>query len=190
MPPPPWEPPVAQAREAGPSHAIVRWSDPLRSEVVESLSLPAPLREDMLTVGARPESEAQLRIAIVRVVRGLGLDYRRRGYILRTDAAAIEVAQRHLLGLAAQVERGRIDARVFASEVARHGALLGEIVARRLGGRWLDVSGDHPGHWTMSVSSQTVFAPIGRVHRFLVQRNREQDLVGFFLDLDAANRGF
>ncbi len=139
-------------------------------------------------MGARPEGQAQLRIAIIRVVRGLGLDYRRRGSVLRTDAAAIEVAQRHLLGLAHQVERGRMDARLFASEVARHGALLGEIVARRLGGQWLDVSGDHPGLWTMSVPSQTMFAPIGRVHRFVVQRNREQDLVGFFLDLDAASR--
>jgi hypothetical protein len=26
------------------------------------------------------------------------------------------------------------------------------------------------------------------VDRFVVQRNREQDLVGFFLDLDAASR--
>jgi hypothetical protein len=33
------------------------------------------------------------------------------------------------------VDKGRMDARVFASDVARHGALLGEIVARRLGGQ-------------------------------------------------------
>jgi hypothetical protein len=40
----------------------------------------------------------------------------------------------------------------------------------------------------MTVGPDTVFAPIGRVHRFVVQRNREQDLVGFFLDLDEAHR--
>jgi hypothetical protein len=40
----------------------------------------------------------------------------------------------------------------------------------------------------MSVSPTTVVSPIARVHRFLLQRNREQDLVGFFLDLDAATR--
>jgi hypothetical protein len=185
-PPPPTpeprpEPPLAQA--------IVRWSEPVLSEDVETLSLPYPLREDMLPVGARPEGAAQTRIAIIRVVRTLGHDYRRhRKCLLRTDVAAIETTQRQLLGLATEVAQGRLDPRALATEVARHGALLGEIVARRLGGVWTDVSGDHPERWSMSVSPCTVFAPIARVHRFLVQRNREQDLVGFFLDLHAANR--
>jgi hypothetical protein len=40
----------------------------------------------------------------------------------------------------------------------------------------------------MSAPPRTVFAPIGRVHRFVVNRQREQDLVGFFLDLHAASR--
>jgi hypothetical protein len=143
----------------------------------------------MLTVGARPEGAAQVRIAIIRVVRTLGRDYRlHRGCVLRTDAAAIELAQRQLMGFAAEVAAGRMDARVLATEVARHGALLGEIVARRLGGDWIDVAGDQPGLWRMGVPPRTVFTPIERVHRFLVQRNREQDLVGFFLDLDEARR--
>jgi len=177
------------AEPAPPRRSLVRWCEPRLAEDVESLSLPSPLREDMLSVGARPEGEDQVRIAIIRVVRGLGHDYRRhRGCVLRTDAAAIEVAQRQLIGLASEVSAGRMDSRALATEVARHGALLGEIVARRLGGDWINISGDHPGLWTMSVPPGTVFTPIGRVHRFLVQRNREQDLVGFFLDLDAASR--
>jgi len=156
-------------------------------EELESLSLPAPLREDMLAKGARPEGEAQVRIAIIRVVRELGRDYRmQRGRVLRTDAMAIETAQRQLLAFSADVAGGRMDARALTTEIARHGALLGEIVVRRLGGDWLDVAGDHPGLWTMSVPPCTVFAPIGRVQRFLLQRNREQDLVGFYIDLDAA----
>ena len=180
-PPPPPEPPRQQA--------IVRWSEPLHCEDVESLSLPSPLREDMLAVGARPEGAAQVRIAIIRVVRALGHDYRRhRGSVLRTDAAAIEITQRQLIGFASEVSAGRMDARTLATEVARHGALLGEIVARRLGGQWSDVSGDHPELWEMSAPPRTVFAPIGRVHRFVVNRQREQDLVGFFLDLHAASR--
>jgi len=143
----------------------------------------------MLAVGARPEGAAQIRIAIVRVVRTLGRDYRRhRSCVLRTDAAAIEITQRQLIAFAMEASAGRMDARTLATEVARHGALLGEIVARRLGGDWTDVSGDHPGQWKMSVPAGDVFTPIGRVHRFVVQRNREQDLVGFFLDLDAASR--
>lgn len=108
--------------------------------------------------------------------------------VQRTDAAAIEITQRQLLGFASEVAAGRMDSRTLVTEVARHGALLGEIVARRLGGDWVDVSGDHPGLWKMAVPPRTVFTPIGRVHRFLVKRNREQDLVGFFLDLHAASR--
>jgi len=169
--------------------ALVRKRGPRVSELVETLSLPEGLREDMLAVGARPLDHDQVRIAIVRVARELGRDYRqRRGCVLRTDAAAIETLQRHLLTSATEVLAGRMDARTLAPELARHGALFGEILARRLGATWVDLSGDQPGAWRMSVPPTTVVSPIARVHRFLLQRNREQDLVGFFLDLDAATR--
>jgi hypothetical protein len=162
---------------------------PRLSEVVETLSLPTGLREDMLEVGARPVDHDQVRIAIVRVARDVGREYRqKRGCVLRTDAAAVEILQRHLLTCATEVLAGRMDARTMAPELARHGALFGEILARRLGGTWVDLSGDQPGAWQMSIPPQTVLSPIGRVHRFLLQRNREQDLVGYFLDLDAASR--
>ena len=178
---PPAPPPV-QALARRSSHARV-------SELVESLSLPAGLREDMLAVGARPRGEHQVRIAIVRVARELGRDYRvHRGCVLRTDAAAVETFQRHLLGFASEVLAGRMDARALAPEVARHGALFGEIIARRFDAEWVDVSGDQPGLWQMNAPRCGAFSPIARVHRFLLQRNREQDLVGFFLDHDAAHR--
>jgi hypothetical protein len=57
------------------SEALMPWPaagpTPCSVEDLESLSLPAPLREDMLAQGARPEGEAQMRIAIIRVVREL-----------------------------------------------------------------------------------------------------------------------
>ena len=169
--------------------ALVRRRGPRISELVETLSLPPDLREDMLEVGARPLDHDQVHIAIIRVARDVGREYRQhRGCLLRTDAAAIEILQRHLLKCASEVLAGRMDARTLAPELARHGALFGEILGRRLGGTWVDLSGDQPGEWRMSVPPTTVVSPIGRVHRFLLQRNREQDLVGFFLDLDAANR--
>jgi hypothetical protein len=169
--------------------ALVRRRAPRVSELVETLSLPPGLREDMLPVGARPLDHDQVRIAIVRVARELGRDYRQqRGCLLRTDAAAVEILQRHLLRCASEVLAGRMDARTLAPELARHGALFGEILARRLGGTWVDLSGDQPGAWQMSVPPATLVSPIGRIHRFLLQRNREQDLVGFYLDLDAASR--
>ncbi len=169
--------------------ALVRRRGPRVSEVVETLSLPPGLREDMLDLGARPLDHDQVRIAIIRVARELGREYRQqRGCLLRTDPAAIELLQRHLLSCGAEVLAGRMDARTLAPELARHGALFGEILARRLGATWVDLSGDQPGEWQMSVPPTTVVSPIARVHRFLLQRNREQDLVGYFLDLDAANR--
>lgn len=183
-------PPVAPSPAPAPVQALVRRPSHARvSEVVESLSLPARLREDMLPIGVRPQGEHQVRIAIVRVARELGRDYRvHRGCILRTDAAAVETFQRHLLGFASEVLAGRMEARALAPEVARHGALFGEIIARRFDADWVDVSGDQPGLWQMSAPRCGTFSPIARVHRFLLQRNREQDLVGFFLDLDAAHR--
>src|SRR5580700_2652409 len=45
------------------------------SETVELLALPAGLREEMLPVGHPPRDAAQVRIAIVRMVRELGRDY-------------------------------------------------------------------------------------------------------------------
>jgi hypothetical protein len=159
------------------------------SEKVEQLSLPPGLREDMLTEGTRPRDHDQVHIAIVRVSRQLGREYReRRGCLLRTDAAAIEVLQRHLTHCASEVLAGRVEPRTLAPELARHGGLFGEILARRLGGTWLDLTVAQPSHWQMALPSGDLVMPIARVHRFLLQRNREQDLVGFFLDLDAAVR--
>jgi hypothetical protein len=168
--------------------ALVRPRGPRVSELVETLSLPPGLREDMLDYGARPLDHDQVRIAIVRVARELGREYRQqRGCLLQTDPATIETLQRHLLQCASEALAGRMDARTLAPELARHGALFGEILSRRLGGTWVDLSGDQPGEWRMSVPPTTVVSPIAYVHRFLLQRNREQDLVGFFLD-HAANR--
>ena len=161
------------------------------SETVELLSLPGALREGMLPEGERPRSAAQARIAIVRMVRGLARDYRRwYGHALRTDAATIETMQRHLLFHASEVLAGRMDPRSLAPEVVRHGALLGEILARRAGGVWVDLSGDQPALWQMMLGQrrEMVVCPVGRVHRFLLRRSKEEDLVAFFLDLEAASR--
>jgi hypothetical protein len=175
--------------EASRAASLARRPGPRLPEIVESLSLPPGLREDMLPVGARPRDEEQVRIAIVRVARELGRDFRQnRGYVLRTDAAAVEVIQRHLLACASEAVAGRIDARTLAPEVARYGALFGEILARRLDASWVSLSGYQPGLWQMAVPPSTVLSPIARVHRFLLQRHREQDLVGYFLELDAASR--
>jgi hypothetical protein len=151
---------------------------------IESLPLPPGLREDMLPRGKRPVGATEVRIAIVRLARELARDYRiAYGCTLRTEPASIEHLQRHLLGHAAEVLSGRIDSRTMAPELVRHGVVLGEILTYALGATWLDLSGDHPQAWQMMVPPGTMICPVARVHRFLLQRNREQDLVGFFLQL-------
>jgi hypothetical protein len=153
-------------------------------EAVERLSLPAALREEMLPVGEMPTSEAHMQIGIVRLVRALGHDYLARyGASLRTDAASIETMQRHLLAHAAEVLAGRMDIDTLAPEVVRHGALLGEILARRAGGVWVDLFGPMPAAWRMALPSGAEICPVARVQRFVLRRaieGKHDDLVALF----------
>jgi hypothetical protein len=158
------------------------------AELVENLSLPPGLTEDMLPLGVLPQGEEQIRVAIVRIARDLGREYRQRGRVLRTDAAAVEAMQRHLSDCADAVLAGRTDPRTLAPEIARHGALLGEILVCRLGATWSNLAAGQPALWQMTVPPFPEVSPVARVHRYLLRRNREQDLVGFFLELDAASR--
>jgi hypothetical protein len=75
------------------------------------------------------------------------------------------------------------------SELLRHGALLSEIIARALGGAWVDVGPSECGYWAMLVPPATRCWPIGRVYRFVALGNRERDLVAYYLDLDKRARG-
>ena len=180
----PSEPPPPPVRERMPTLR----PEARLAELVENLSLPPELSEDMLPKGALPIGEAQIRLAIVRVARELGREYRERGRVLRTDAAAVEAMQRHLCDCAEAVLAGHMDPRRLAPEIARHGALLGEILARRLDATWSNLTAGQPALWLMSVHPFTEVSPVARVHRYVLQRGREQDLVGWFLQLDAASR--
>jgi hypothetical protein len=171
-------------RDPFPWHVARRRALRRAPEPLETLPLPAGLAESMLPTGLRPSGAPQTRVAIVRVARELARQYREaRGCMLRTDAASVERMQRHLLAQATEVLAGRTDARALAPEVVRHGVVLGEIVARALGATWTDLAGDRPGTWQLVVPPGTLVCPVARVHRFLLRRNREQDLVGFFLEL-------
>jgi hypothetical protein len=153
-------------------------------EPIEALSMPPGLSESMLPAGARPGDRHQMRIAMVRLARELGRDYLRwYGRSLATNVESIERIQRHLLGYANEVLAGRMDTRRLAPELVRHGVLLGEILARVLGAEWLDLSGDQPASWQMIVPPSRVVSPVARVHQFLIERNRGEDLVEFFLGL-------
>jgi hypothetical protein len=140
----------------------------------------------MLAEGAPPTSPAEARVAMTRLARAVGRDYRIwYGTTLKTNAVAIELMQRHLRR---RFGEGAPDAKLpknLEAELTRHGALLSEIIIRSLGGKWDDVSNGQPGHWAMLVPPSIRVWPIGRVYRFFRQGHREADLVAFYLELDA-----
>jgi hypothetical protein len=158
------------------------------TERIEALSLPEGLREEMLPIGATPTSPEETRIWMIRMARDLGREYRiQYGVELRTDASAIERMQWHLASFVQRL--GGRDEKGLARELVRHGMLLGEILARALGGAWLDLSDDRPGKWEVFVPPMATVSPIVRVRRFVQQGMTETDLVALFLELDAAQRG-
>lgn len=151
---------------------------------LEELPLPCGLNEAMLPQSVRPKGHAQVRIAIVRLAREVGRELRTvHKRLVRTDAACVEVLQRLLLGQADAVVRGTTDPRMMAPMMARYGVVLGEIIAHRTGAEWTYLEGDNPANWRLTMPSGQEVFPVARVHRFLLQRNRELDLVGFFLEL-------
>jgi hypothetical protein len=112
------------------------------------------------------------------------------GTALKTDLLAIDAMQRHLRRREEAPTNGPERQRQHERELLRHGALLSEILARRLGAEWVDVSADHPAQWVMVVPGSTAttqaarVSPIGRVYRFVREGHHESDLVAFYLDLE------
>jgi hypothetical protein len=120
------------------------------------------------------------------MARDLGRDYRLwYGTTLKTDLVAIDLMQRHLRRRFADGKMDERHARELEAELTRHGALLGEILARSLDAAWVDVSSDQPGHWAMVVPPDLRVWPIGRVYRFFRQGHRESDLVAFYFEVQA-----
>ena len=76
----------------------------------------------------------------------------------------------------------------------RHGAFLSELIARRLGGAWVEVQSRDAGTWAMLVPSRSRpdelvrVWPFGRVLRFVAMGHRERDLVSYYLELEGRSR--
>lgn len=185
------QPGVVAATVLGPPTAALAKAPaaPGRPEIVETLPLPAGLTEDLLPAGVVPSDTAQVRVAMTRLARQLGRDYRLTyGTTLKTDLVAIDAMQRHIRRRFADAPLDDKHARQLQVELTRHGALMSEILARILGARWTDLSSEEPGHWAMAVPPGVTVWPIGRVYRFYGQGQREADLVAFFMELEAGAR--
>jgi len=159
-----------------PPASLVRARRPSHRELVETLEPPA--------------QSDPIRNATTRLARELGHDYRRwYGTRLVADVTAIDTMQRHLRR---RFAGALLDDRRWPElevELVRHGALLSEVLARTLGARWVDVSGQ-PDNWAMVVPGAGVrgrVEPIARMRRFVARGRHEPDLVAFYADLEDAS---
>jgi hypothetical protein len=142
----------------------------------------------MLDAAAVPDQPLLARIAMTRLAREVGRDYRLwYGTTLVTDLTALEAMQRHLRRRFADADLDDPHRRQLGAELTRHGALLSEILARSLGAEWIELSSERPQGWTMFVPPRARVSPIGRVHRYFLRRHREPDLVALYTELEAAH---
>lgn len=162
---------------------------PSRPEIIETLPLPPGVEDGILEHGAVPRTPDQARVAMIRMARELARDYRIwYGTTLKTDVVAVDAMQRHLRRRFSEAPRDEKHALQLKEELTRHGAMLSEILARRLGAVWSDLESREPGHWAMTVPTGVGIWPIGRVYRFFRQGHREADLVAFYSEVERVAR--
>jgi hypothetical protein len=155
-------------------------------ELAEHLALPAGLGAEGRSIDALPKSVLEARVAFTMLARELGLDYRlKRGIELRADVSGIEAMQSVLLET---FPDHTIRTAEDAYELRRHGALLSEILARRLDAEWLDISPNELGYWAMIIPPDTRVWPFGRVARLVEMGHKERDLVSYFFELQSRIR--
>ena len=157
-------------------------------ELVEHLPLPAGLSSEARAIDAQlPKSVLEARVAFTMLARELGLDYRlKRGIELRADVSGLEAMQSVLLESFPEHAIGTSE---DAYELRRHGALLSEILARRLDAEWIDISPNELGYWAMIVPPDTRVWPFGRIARLVEMGHKERDLVSYFFELQSRARG-
>jgi hypothetical protein len=156
-------------------------------ELAEALSLPTSLQGFAPALGSLPTDAAEARVYFTMLTRELGRLFRERfGVELRTDLRGIEIVQRELVERFADRDVLGPDE---IDEIRRSGAFVSEVLARRLGAEWIDLSSADVGRWAMSVRPGTTIWPIGRVIRFVTMRHRERDLTSYFLELQARAHG-
>ncbi|MDB4933339.1 MAG: Basic proline-rich protein precursor [Labilithrix sp.] len=155
-------------------------------ELAEHLPLPAGLGSEPRSLDTLPKSVLEARVAFTLLARELGLDYRlKRGIELRADVSGIEAMQSVLLE---SFPEHAIRSPEDAYELRRHGALLSEILARRLDAEWMDISPNELGYWAMIVPADTRVWPFGRVARLVEMGHKERDLVSYFFELQGRAR--
>ena len=139
------------------------WSVPPPGDVelerVETLSLPPGVPESA-PLDERPRTGAAARLTCTLLARELGRGLRERfGVEIHDDVDGLETAQRCLRE---ELIDGRVRTPDELREVMRQGAFLAELLARRLGARWVDLESVEPGRWAMLVPSAHAYGRGGR----------------------------
>ncbi len=178
--------------EPSASAETLRAPDP-PAELLASLSLPSNPPGDATHGGQRaPRTTAAARFACTHLARELGRELSLRH--------GIDVRMRHpRTGVrpecAPRGGAGRTNLQRGPSACDHaNGGVSGELLARHLGARWIDLESSDPGLWAMRVASRsrqgeaTRVWPIGRVLRFVVHSHKERDLVSYYLELQARSR--
>jgi hypothetical protein len=205
IPPPPSTPSSRTSLRPGAAFTAeaagtASWSVPppalAGGEPLESLGLPAgalDTGEPPLTPGDVPRTPLEARIHCTLLTRELGRSLREEGAEPRCDIEGLEIAQRYLRE--ALPEAGTRPLRPEEQRyVTQHGAFLSELLARKLGARWVDLASPDAQRWAMLVpsvsrSELTRVWPFARVARFAVMGHRERDLVSYYLEIEARTRG-
>jgi len=173
------------------------WSTPPPRDVdverLETLSLPAGMRGDEPPpLDEHPRTGPAARLTCTFLARELGRELRARYAVeVRSDVDGLETAQRYLRE---EFVDGRVRTAEELREVMRQGGFLGELLARRLGARWVDLESPEPGRWAMLVPSRSRTDevarvwPFARVLRFVAMGHKERDLVSYYLELEGRAR--
>jgi hypothetical protein len=173
------------------------WSAPPLDQVdlehLARLSLPAGMRNESPSEEEEsPRTPPAARLTCTMLARELGkVLQERHGVDLRNDVEGLETAQRYL-------REALVDGRVRTPdqhrEVMRQGGFVSELLARRLGARWVDLESREANRWAMLIPSRSRSDevarvwPFARVLRFVAMGHKERDLVSYYLELEGRSR--
>lgn len=159
---------------------------------LETLALPAGVMGEPPPPDDPPRNPTAARLACTHLARELGRELRlRHGVEIQDDVDGLETAQRYLRETFVD---GRVRTALEEREIMRHGAFLGELLARRLRGAWTEVQSRDAGTWAMLIPPRARpdevlrVWPFGRVLRFVVMGHKERDLVSYYLELEGRVR--
>ena len=162
------------------------------TEQLETLSMPLGLHGvAQPPLDEAPHTPATARVVCTLLSRELGRELRARHAVeVAINLDGLELAQRFLRE---RLGEGRPPSRDDERELLRNGAFMSELLARRLGARWIDLESELSTRWAMGIPTARRdeiirIWPFARVARFVTMGHRERDLVSYAMELEVQAR--